>query len=787
MNEEGQRAVRSLTKHVKDLRKLWYLEHEQNRKLEKILQNTSGQSRNRSFRPSTLPVSRDTSPFNLSSMSLPSVKDASLLYPLLHLPLKPLRSAFQVLTSPPSRPVSPLLTVSQALHSRQMRRTLYCWRLNAGIDSIVTRVNEDLGYIRGFDRLDVFVACKRRYFLASAFVHLIPSTFPLKFLSILEVSLRKPLLRSVFSHLKLSHNHPKAVFTLSNCVLRVYFRLFHTRLSSFHHSKTVLTRLFSTLHRVKTTQKAKIFSKLSTLQEKLTVISTAPSLFSSPDKANKPLFKYLQTWEIARILSNAANRHKNAFLRKINTENWVKIAKKAMKLTFFMRKRTICALNLGFVRLKSEHRRQKCENMFKIIIKMATKRGNSLLEWAWQGLNAHHEARIEQKQGLEALQSALSGPFRRKILKNSWISLQIHMKFTGFRAKIANFTIRKLAEKEMKFGFGKLMEKFRGENVEKIAKMVNFAIRRQLKSSFLHLFTEFSLQNSVQTPNLSKLQSIFRLNFLISRKINSKVSHKIRIWHSNNAFSGTKTRVLKGGVWLLTRLLSKRTKFAFNRFKSILNDVILQANLHCLQFSLENILQTQLETRKKEAFECIKTGKIEKNRINKREIAVFACVLKRIIGKNMRKWTFMRMKSGWKRERKAIKLIFRVIHKKCTSEMKEIWGILKKKGEFEAFRLLSERLQTEKKEAFGAIREFKGFKRRPQTAYFHFFYRTVMGPKFRVLSYSLRQIRIFAYNEGRYRRYLSPLLPSSFSRSASSSDYMHKRHSQLKTLTTSLL
>ena len=808
--------MKTLAKHVKDLRKLWYLEHEQNRKLVEMMHGNSGQSRSRSMRRSVLPFPQDTSSLNLSALSLPPAPKDPLpeaLPCLLRLPLKPLRSAFTRLIQVEARPWVGLGRLLRGIQTRSLIKAVKEWALQAGISGIVLKVNVDLRYIRAFDRLDVWLRCKQRNSLKFSFSQLDIRPFPVSQAAICLFSraVSKPIARFAFRYMQIPVHCSQGGSALARLYLRRVFPLLRAKLRTSERFQAVLARLSVLISHKAELLKSKAFGLIWGLEASRKGLSTAPSLRSSPDKARLPLALYGALWLVGTLVNAALAKNKRFVMDKIikcRQKPQLQMGK-MLQFAVILDRKVKFSQNVAISRILAANNREKANRLFVSLQTVLKNANNIRYSTAWKRLLTHYEVELERKQGLEGFKSVFERVFDRKLMKSAWSMLRLQGKIGAFKAK--------MMVKCLNTPIARRREEIIGEILRKTAKLtitaakitvkvLKFAIRRQIKAAFSAFESCFSNRKPVF---LAQKRALSRLSALLRKSTALYELRALLQWRFVPCFAPQ----IPSALWLLTRFLCRRQRTALVSVKSYADRVELESRVVCLGFSVESVLNSQWKTQSEEAFTLLQTFKGHEKTEKGLETALRLIIWGKEVVERRLKTVFLTIKKEWKRGRKdklkGGKRLSRLISQKYRQFQAVSFTILKERTSLVSprlgrlFSLLSACFASRLARGLQAIRLYTKPQRNPHTAGVYYLSRTISTPTTRLLAFCLRQIRIYAYNEGRYRAYMSPLLGSSplltrsmFASSMSSKrlQEQHRRSPEfgasarpLRTLTTSLL
>lgn len=394
-------------------------------------------------------------------------------------------------------------------------------------------------------------------------------------------------------------------------------------------------------------------------------------------------------------------------------------------------------------------------------------------------------------------------------MKNAWSMLRLQERIGLFKAKMmvkCLYTpIARRREEIVSEILGKTAE--RTITAAKITtKMLKLAIRRQLKAAFY----AFELCSPTRKPAfLEQKCALSRLNTLVSK---STALYKLRAllrWRSL-PYCAPRTH---SALWLLTRFLCKRQKAAFVSVKSYADRVELESRVVCLVFSVESVLNSQWKTQSEEALTLLRAFNGHEKTSKGLGAALGLLIWCKGVAERRLRTVFLTIKKEWKGCRKdklkAGKRLSRLISLKNRQFQAVSFTILKERTSLisprlgRLFSLLSACFASRLAQGLQAIRLYSKPQRNPHSAGVYYLSRTISTPTTRLLAFCMRQVRIYAYNEGRYRAYMSPLLGSSplLTRSMFASSIsgkilqeQHRRSPEfgasarpLRTLTTSLL
>lgn len=808
MNEQGERAVKTLAKHVKDLRKLWYLEHEQNRKLVEMMHNSSGQSRSRSMRRSVLPCPQDTSSLNLSTLSIPAgPKDplSEALPCFLRLPLKSLRSAFTRLIRTSGRPWARIGRVWRGIRRRRLGAAVKEWRLQAGISGLVRKVNVDLSFIRGFDRLDVFFRCKQQFFIQFCLFSL---SYSPQLLSYAEASrfshsLSKIITRRAFRKMQVPVRLSAAASVLLLSRLRSYFHLFRSQIRIFGRFKATISRFASILTLKELLSKSKALALLETLERHRKGLSTAASLRSSPEKARLPVLWGI-CGHIGAVLRGALAEKKRfamGKMRKYRRKSVFEIAK-LVRFALILDRKAAIRLKAAIYAIKATNYREKANFLSSALQNTLKKAHFSLYSTAWQVLLTHYEAAVERRQGIEGLKSVFDEILTRKSLKQAWGRLKFQAEIKQLKGKMLgkclNRTIARIKGAFLREIAGKQV-KMSDFGVKIAVLVVNFAIKRQFQAVFPQLKALNRLSNPESQCVFSRPQQTFSRFTSILVKLTAQ--HRLRaLLHWRSLCPCPASHFLL--CWQLSRCLATRQRAAFGRLRACWNGVEVESGLVCLDFSVEAVIRPKRQAQTREAWELLRSfAGHQRPRAEGKSWEILICCRK--ILENRLRTAFFSIQKLTKRmkrlKKKTIKTAFRLISLKLKQQQAVSFTLLKERTSSPVsnrlFTLLSACLSARLAQGLASIRLFAQPKHRHKAAGLHYLYRLISTPTARVLAYSLRQVRIYAYNEARYRTYLSasPLLTRSMFAGSVRNDERHRKSPEfgfsrpLRTLTTSLL
>jgi hypothetical protein len=330
-------------------------------------------------------------------------------------------------------------------------------------------------------------------------------------------------------------------------------------------------------------------------------------------------------------------------------------------------------------------------------------------------------------------------------------------------------------------------------------KVLKLAIRRQEKAAF-YAFERFPAR---KPAFLEQKWALSRLNTLLSKFTALYKLRALLRWRSLPSSAPRTHSALR----LLTRFLCRRQKTAFVSVKSYADRVELESRVVCLGFSVESVLNSQWKTQSEEALTLLRAFKGHEKTNKGLGTALGLMIWCKGVAERRLRTVFLTIKKEWKRcqkdKLKGGKRLSRLISLKNRQFQAVSFTILKERTSlisprFERlFSLLSACFVSRLAQGLQAIRLYSKPQRSPHTAGVYYLSRTISTPTTRLLAFCMRQVRIYAYNEGRYRAYMSPLLTRSMFASSISSKRLQEQHRRspefgasarpLRTLTTSLL
>jgi len=769
------------------------------------------------MRRSVLPLHQDTSSLNLSTLSLPPVPKDPLpeaLPCLLRLPLQVLRSTFTRLVRPDARPWVRVGRVWRGVRRRRLGAAVKEWRLQAGISGLVRKVNVDLSFIRGFDRLDVFVRCKLQFFLQFCLCSLsrAPRRFSYVETSRFSRSLSKIMTRRAFRRLQIPARLAEATSALLLLCLRCHFHHFHSQIRTLTHFQASLSQFASIVSHKALLAKGKAFALLWGLDMHRKGLSTAASVRSSPDKSRRSMVLWGVCWHFGAVVSGIFAKNKRFAMNKLGKYRQ-KSAPEVAKLVQFaviLGRKANTRLNAATFAIKTANYKEKV-NFLSSALQNSIKSTNiSLYSTAWQRLLTHYEAAVERRQGIEGIKSVFEEILSRKSLQRAWNRLKFQTEIKQMKGKMLIKYLNCAVERRKRTYLRETVEKLGKMNflaVRNAFLVLNFVIKRQFQTVFrqfegLKRFSPLHNSDSSQFQWAFSLpqQTLSRLTAVLAQFTAKQRLRSLLHWRFLSQPCASRSHLLCG---LLRRCTVRRERTAFGRLQAYSSAVEVESGLVCLDFSVEAVIRPKWKAQVREAWGLLRSFAGHDKPRAKGESWAILMWSRKVLENRLRAALHTikkQAKRSQKSKNKAVKTLFSIISLKSKQRQAVSFTLLKERTNSPAstklFLLLSACLSTRLAQGLSSIQLFSQPKPRPKLAGLHYLYRLLSTPTARVLAYSFRQIRVYAYNEARYRTYLnaSPLLSRSMFAGSIRNEEIHRKSPEfgssarpLRTLTTSLL